>query len=85
MKKFIFLLLSAILSMAVSANQVQNVKLPKPDQNKVRHTMTVPRADFSPSLRNATPQLAEAVVTPPADLETQGFRMNAYIFDGSSW
>ena len=85
MKKFIFLLLSAILSMAVSANQVQNVKLPKPDQNKARHTMTVPRADFSPSLRNATPQLAEAVVTPPADLETQGFRMNAYIFDGSSW
>ncbi len=85
MKKFIFLLLSAILSMAVSANQVQNVKLPKPDQNKTRHTMTVPRADFSPSLRNATPQLAEAVVTPPAALETQGYRMNAYIFDGSSW
>ncbi len=85
MKKIVLLLLSAILSMAVSANQVQNVKLPKPDQNKTRHTMTVPRADFSPSLRNATPQLAEAVVTPPAALETQGYRMNGYIFDGSSW
>ena len=85
MKKNLLLLIIAVLSMAVSAHAVQNIKLPKPDQGKARHSMTVPRADFSPSLRNAAPQLKDAAVTPPADMEARGYRMNAYIFDGSSW
>ena len=85
MKKNLLLLIVAVLSMAVSAHAVQNVKLPKPDQGKARHSMTVPRADFSPALRNAAPQLKDAAVTPPADMEARGYRMNAYIFDGSSW
>ena len=50
MKKNLLLLIIAVLSMAVSAHAVQNIKLPKPDQGKARHSMTVPRADFSPSL-----------------------------------
>ena len=85
MKKFLLLLVTAIFTMAVNAHPVQNVKLPKPDMGKTRHTITVPRADFSPSLRADVPQLADAVVTPPATLETKGYRLNAYIFDGSSW
>ena len=85
MRKMLLLLLSAFVTMAASAYPVQNVNLPKADQSKTRHSMTVPRADFAPSLRTATPQLSDAVVTPPADLETSSYRMNAYIFDGSSW
>ena len=85
MKKIVLLFLTAFLSMAVSAQPVQNIKLPVPDQGKERHAITVPRADFTPRLNAGVPQLAEEVVTPPADLETKGYRMNAYIFDGSSW
>ena len=85
MKKFLLLLATAILSMAVTAQPVQNTKFPKPDQNKTRHAVTVPRTDFIPSMKTAAPQLAEEVVTPPAALETRSYRLNAYIFDGSSW
>ena len=85
MKKFALLLVAAVLSMAVSAHQVQNVKLPKPSQDKERHAMTVPRAEFSPSMRSDVPKLADAVVTPPEDLVISGYRLNGYIFDGTSW
>ncbi len=71
--------------MAVSAQSSQRSPLPKPDQGKTRHAIEAPRADFNPSLRTKTSQFADAVVTPPASLETHGYRLNAYIFDGSSW
>ena len=85
MKRIIFLLFAAALSMAVSAQSSQRSPLPKPDQGKTRHAIEAPRADFNPSLRTKTSQFADAVVTPPASLETHGYRLNAYIFDGSSW
>ena len=85
MKKIILCLFAAAIAMAVSALPMQNQQLPKPDPNKARHAITVPRADFTPSMRNGTPRLAEAVVTPPSTLVTKGYSMNAYIFDGSSW
>lgn len=71
--------------MALCAQPVQNMKLPKPDMGKSRHAITVPCTDFSPSLKASAPRLAQEVVTPPATLETKSYRMNAYIFDGSSW
>ena len=85
MRKIVLFLVAAVLSMAVSAGQVTSTKLMKPDPGKTRHTMTVPRAGFSPSLRAGAPQLADDVVTPPEDLVTKSYRMNGYIFDGSSW
>ena len=85
MKKFVLLLAVAIMSMAVIAQPVQNTKLPKPDLGKTRHAITAPRAEFTPSLKAGVPQLNEAVVTPPANLETRSYRLNAYIFDGTSW
>ena len=39
MKTFFFLMLAAVLSMAVSAHQVQSVTLPKPNQDKERHSI----------------------------------------------
>ena len=85
MKKFLLLLATAIFAMAVSAHPVQNTKLLKPDMGKVRHSITAPRAEFTPSMKAGAPQLSDAVVTPPATLETKSYRLNAYIFDGSSW
>ena len=85
MKKILLLLAAAVMSMAVNAHQVQTVKLPKPDQGKAHPTITAPRAVFTPSMKAGDTKLTEAVVTPPADLETQSYRMNGYIFDGSSW
>lgn len=84
MKRIILLLVVAIMSLAASTQAAQNIKLPKPDMGKARHAITLPRAEFSPSL-TAVPKLADAVVTPPEGLETRGYRLNAYIFDGSSW
>ena len=84
-KKFLFLLVAAVLSMAVNAHQVQTVKFPKPIQHKERHAMTVPRAEFTPSMVTDAHKLAEAVVTPPENLDIRGYRLNGYIFDGSSW
>ena len=83
MKKII-LLLAAVMSMAVVAQPVQNTKLPKPDAGKA-HAITAPRADFTASLKSDAPRLADAIVTPPENLETRGYRLNGYIFDGSSW
>ena len=85
MKRFLLLLVTALLTMAVSALPVQNTKLPKPDQSKNHPAISVPRTDLSPSLKTGTPQLADAVVTPPASLVTESYRLNAHIFDGSSW
>ena len=85
MKRIIFLLFAAALSMAVSAQSAQRTPLPKPNQGKIRYAIEAPRADFNPSMRTKTSQFADAVVTPPASLETHGYRLNAYIFDGSSW
>ncbi len=85
MKKIFLVLVVAIVSMAISAQPVRNTQLPKPDLSKARHAITAPRTEFSPSLRDATPQLNEAVVTPPEDLETRSYRLNGYIFDGSNW
>ena len=85
MKRIIFLFFVAIMSMAVSTQAAQHLTLPKPDLAKARHAITVPRAEFSPTMTTGVPQLADAVVTPPEGLETRGYRLNAYIFDGSSW
>ena len=85
MKRFLFLLVVAFLSMTVVAQAAQNLKLPKPDLSKTRHAITVPRAEFTPSLRTDAPKLAEAAVTPPEDLETSSYRLNSYIFDGTGW
>lgn len=84
MKKIVFLLVAVALSMALSAHPVQNSKFPRQGMDKTHPVMTAPRADFTPSL-SAAPKLAEAVVTPPEGLEIRSYRMNAYIFDGSSW
>ena len=85
MKKNVLLLFAAILSMAVSAQPVQNTKFPKPGAVQKHTVINAPRANFSPSLRAAAPQLAETAVTPPATLETQSYRLNGYIFDGTNW
>lgn len=84
MKRIILCLFAAMLSMAFSAQAVQNTKLPKPDQDKARHAITAPRAHLTPA-KAGTPQLTDAVVTPPATLETHRYRLNGYIFDGTSW
>lgn len=84
MKKFFFMFLVAI-AMVASAHPVQEVVLPKPGQHKAHPAMTAPRAHFAKTARAAVPRFAEATVTPPADLETSRYRLNAYIFDGSSW
>ena len=85
MKRITLLLFVAVMSMAMSAQAAQNIKLPKPDLGKARHAISIPRTDFTPSMTAGVPKLAEAVVTPPEDLETRDYRLNAYIFDGSSW
>ena len=87
MKKNFLLLLITVLSMAMGAQaaQIKNLQLPKPDPDKPHHVVTAPRADFSASLSAGTPKLAESVVTPPEDLEINSYRLNGYIFDGSSW
>ena len=85
MKRILNLLfLAAFLSMAVSMQASQHMQLPKTDMGKIRHAITAPRAQFSPSV-SSTPKLGDAVVTPPEDLETRNYHLNAYIFDGSSW
>ena len=70
--------------MAVSVQASQHMQLPKADLGKIRNAITAPRAEFSPSL-SSSPKLGEAVVTPPEDLDMRSYRLNAYIFDGSSW
>ena len=85
MKRILFLIFAAFLSMAVNAHQVQTVNLPKPGQDKAHPTITAPRASFGTTNRADVPKLGEAVVTPPEGLVTDSYRLNAYIFDGSSW
>ena len=85
MKKIALLLFAAVLSMAVNAQPVQNSKFPKFGKGKTHTAINAPRAELSPSLRAGTPKLTDAAVTPPATLETQRYRLNAYIFDGTSW
>ena len=92
MKKMLFFLLSAVVSMAVSAQPVQmkkNNPLPQMDKKemlgKTRHVVNAPHVDFSVSAKRNAPRMAGAVVTPPEGLETEKYVMNAYMFDGSSW
>ena len=85
MKKTVLLLFAAILSITMSALPVQNTMLPRHGQGKARHAITAPRTNFTPKMKSGAPQLAEAVVTPPENLDVHRYRLNGYIFDGSSW
>ena len=85
MKKILLMLLTTVLSMSVSAQSVtQNQPLPK--LGEANHTaINAPRADHGKMMKAAAPKAAGAVVTPPASLETKQYRLNGYIFDGTSW
>ena len=88
MKKIVLLFVAAVISMTLSAHPVsitKNQPLPRTEQGKARHAIEASHVDFSVSMKAHTPKVADAVVTPPEGLETKGYRMNAYIFDGSSW
>lgn len=83
MKNFLFLFVTTVLSLAVSA-QPMNQPLPRPSE--VRHTaITAPHADRMTPHKATTLKAAGDVVTPPESLVTETYRMNGYIFDGSSW
>ena len=93
MKKFTLLLMAAIVSMAVSAQQMSALShnslrksINKEMLGHKRHVIDAPRADAKAQPAARAPQLANAeVVTPPQGLETENYRLNGYIFDGSSW
>lgn len=85
MKKIVLLLFAAVVAMTVSAQTVtQNEPLPR--QGEVRHTaINAPHADRMTPHKATSLNATGDVVTPPESLETQSYRMNGYIFDGSSW
>lgn len=87
MKKFYLLLIIAIMTVMMNAQQVQGNKpslLPKPTKNEVlspqKHTYIVPKT-------HATTKAAtkDNVVTPPSDLTPQNYRLMGYIYDGNGW
>ena len=88
MKKFTFLLIAAIMTLTLSAQQVKGKKLaplPAPTEKEVlspkQHTFIVPK------IHQATKAAAKAdgVVTPPSDLQVMSYRLMGYIYDGSGW
>ena len=85
MKKIVLLLFAAVVAMTVSAQTVtQNEPLPR--KGEVRHTaINAPHADRMTPHKATSLKATGDVVTPPESLETQSYRMNGYIFDGSSW
>ena len=85
MRRILLTLLATVLTMTVSAQPVtKNQPLPK--RGEITHTaISAPRADQAKMMKAAAPKAAGAVVTPPESLETQQYRLNGYIFDGSSW
>lgn len=93
MKRFTLLLMTAIISMAVSAGQMSALShnslrksINKEMLGHKRHAVDAPRIDVKAQTAAKSPKLAEAeVVTPPADLDTENYRLNSYIFDGSTW
>ena len=92
MKKITLLLMVAILSLAVSAQQMSALghnslrkSFNKEMLGKSRQALSAPRADLNvPAMAKAQKANAE-VVTPPQGLVTEKYRLNGYIFDGSSW
>jgi hypothetical protein len=85
MKKFLFLLVATVLSLAMSA-QSMTKNQPLPKQGKINHTaISAPQADRIIPHKAASFNAGGTVVTPPATLETEKYRLHSYIFDGSSW
>lgn len=93
MKKIMLLLMVAIVSMAVSAQQMTALShnllhksINKEMLGHKRHAIDASHIDAKAQAPAKAPQLANAeVVTPPQDLETENYRLNGYLFDGSSW
>lgn len=92
MKKTILMLLVALLAMTVSAQTLQGKKhftLPKEAKKEMaahkRQALAAPQASMPTQMQAKAPQLNEEVVTPPADLSLEKYRLNTYIFDGSQW
>ena len=92
MKKVTLLLTIALLSLAVSAQQMQALshKTLHRTPNKEmlggkRHVVDAPRADVSTAAAAKAPRVNAEVVTPPADLSPENYRLNGYLFDGSTW
>ena len=89
MKKITLLLMAVIMTMTMSAQQVQGKKLaplPRPTEKEVlspkQHTFIVPK------IHNATKAAVKAageVVTPPSDLQVMSYRLLGYIYNGSGW
>lgn len=92
MKKFSLLIMAVILSMAVSAQQMSALShkamrksFNKEMLGKKRQAFNAPRVDLSMKAPAKAPQVNDEVVTPPVDLELQNYRLDGYVFDGSSW
>ena len=92
MKKITFFLTLLILSMSVSAvSQTRLQPLPKDRGTEALSRHRTPIAakhvevPTSQSALNASAPARAEVVTPPDGLETEKYRLNGYIYDGSSW
>lgn len=88
MKKFTFLLIAAIMTLTLSAQQVKGKKLaplPAPTEKEVlspkQHTFIVPKIHHATKAADK----ADGVVTPPSDLQVENYRLMSYIFDGNGW
>ncbi len=92
MKKSIIVLLIAFLSMTISANALQGKKhfnVPNDAKKELvghkRHTLNAPHVQLNAQMQYKAPKANAEVVTPPTTLETEKYRLNGYLFDGSSW
>lgn len=92
MKKFILMLLCAMLTLSVSATHLHgklqhslSLSAKKELLGKSRHAIDAPRVDLSAPAMTKAPKANAEVVNPPASLETESYRLNGYLFDGSSW
>lgn len=91
MKKITILLTFLVVALALNAAMPAKLNpLPKPDAKetlgKKRTAITAKHHEIPTSQSFNAPGLAsEEVVTPPAGLETEKYRLNGYIYDGSSW
>lgn len=91
MRKFSLLLTLAILAMTINATPINKLQpLHKHSATELavqsRTTIAAPHIDLQASTRAMAPQKAEGtVVTPPAGMETEKYRLNGFIYDGSSW
>lgn len=92
MKKTIIVFLIAFLTMTISANVLQGKKhfnvsdaAKKELVGQKRHVINAPQVQLNAPMQAKAPKADAEVVTPPTTLETEKYRLNGYLFDGSSW